>query len=240
MLYHPNFARRPAKNSHSEIIHRVTGPLGILAATPVVFFGMLAVFICTVTAVVLSGHLIRARMEHRELRGDPALERAFPPEALLLDVAEFPIGWKLDRIYSDDYGWFDDTEYQRGVAAAYYYVGAVVEDDSLSQALEVVNRFEYAGWASFQLKRQWNTIESGPPAELEFTPQHTDEWRLGCDVQRYGDYVCEYVAAYEEFLVLMHFTVSEEGHPDVTYITYQEMADVLEAVDQHIGQMLNE
>ena len=157
-----------------------------------------------------------------------APRRNVPIQALILDTEPFPPGtWRDDvNLYSRK-GSFDRE------SAQFNWFGG--------NAVQEVYRYQSAKKALKEYNSSWLTdgyfreaSNRGPwirPAEIQYDGLVPDECRLLCG-KRVVFYKCTLTARYEEYLIILDVIMDGEA------MTYERLGQVLKALDERMGQLL--
>jgi hypothetical protein len=174
--------------------------------------------------------------------------RTFSDADLLVSPSVVPSDWSLDQVYESVH----DSEGQESGAA----IGFLAESPPyIARALETVYRYSSTGKAVGYYERFerayfndasiYRTSPWEVPPGFVFSSASAHQWRFGCAGSNFSigpesgrrSVICNYLAQYDEFLVLFTVTMEIDDH---SFMTLTELTTVIEAIDQKVVEHLDQ
>jgi len=173
-------------------------------------------------------------------------ERDFADVDLLINVNDMPEGW-AEAEFTENYPY--SKEGAENLALRYFYFTSTTY---LVKAGEDVYHYRnaraaYLGYKSiedlYMTQRASDLTPWETPPEFVFSTALADRWRFACAYNSFApsaefgsrSRICRYLAQYEEFVVDFGVTMEVDG---IIFITLEEITDVIETIDQTMGEYL--
>ncbi len=163
----------------------------------------------------------------------------FSPQDVLVDLSVFPAGWFVAIPPGPVRERLGQVEGAR--------VQFLADDPRLIGARHLVLRYQgewVAAWRYEQLQRSWfnsNSILSVTPwrvpGQLPYRSPVADKSRFAChesDVAGLAT-ICEFMGLYGEYVVIFHTVMTPEDMQPRSYMTFQDLARILRAIDEKMA-----